>query len=193
MKYVTPSEVVEYVFCPRFIYYMNVLGISQGEEDRYLVQRGRNIHEMKRVRNKSYIRKKIGVIDKNIDVHFYSYRYKLVGRVDEVLFLENDFAAPLDYKYAFWENKVYKTSLLQQALYSILIEENYKKTVKNAYLVYTRSKNHIEKLTIGKKLKNKAVDIVEEIFSILNMNFYPKATRYKTRCNDCTYRNLCNV
>ena len=61
--FVTPSEVIEYLYCPRFIYFMDVLKIPQHEHKRFLVNKGREIHKLKLVRNKDYIRKKIGAID----------------------------------------------------------------------------------------------------------------------------------
>ncbi|OQY02098.1 MAG: CRISPR-associated protein Cas4 [Desulfobacteraceae bacterium 4572_130] len=191
MIYITPSEVIEYMFCPRFIYYMNVLKIEQNEEDRHLVIKGRNIHNAKMVQNKDYIRKKIGCVDKKIDEYLISEKLRLKGRIDEVLFFENNLAAPLDYKYSFWQNKIFTTYKMQQALYSLLIEENYKKKVERAYLVYVRTKNKLIEIKIGKQQKDKAKKTVEEIFEILEKNYFPNPTKYKNKCFDCTYKNLC--
>ena len=114
---------------------MHVLKIEQQEHKRALVNKGRDIHMLKMVRNKDYLRQKIGVIDKKIEVYLSSENLKLVGKIDEVLFLDNHEAAPLDYKYAFWENRLYKTLKMQQTLYALLIEENYNIAVNKAYLV----------------------------------------------------------
>jgi hypothetical protein len=43
--YITPSEIIEFLYCKRFIYFMKCLGIRQYEEKRYKVQKGREIHE----------------------------------------------------------------------------------------------------------------------------------------------------
>lgn len=189
--FVTPSDVIEYLYCPRFVYFMHVLKIEQQEHKRALVNKGRDIHMLKMVRNKDYLRQKIGVIDKKIEVYLSSENLKLVGKIDEVLFLDNHEAAPLDYKYAFWENRLYKTLKIQQTLYSLLIEENYKVTVNKAYLVYVRSKNHLEEIDITRRMKSEAIEIVNEIFDIINLNYFPGKTKTKSKCLDCTYRNLC--
>ena len=191
--FVTPSEVIEYLYCPRFIYYMNILKIEQHEHRRTLVNKGREIHQLKMVLNKEYLRKKIGAIDKKLDVYMTSEKLRLVGRVDEVLFLKNNEAAPLDYKFAFWENRIYKTLKIQQTLYALLIEENFDKKVNKAFLVYVRSKNHLEEINISENMKQEAIDIVNEIFDILNLNYFPKKTKNKNKCLDCTYRNLCGI
>lgn len=172
---------------------MNTLKIPQREEKRFLVLQGREMHEKKLIQNKDYLRKKIGCIDKKIDVYLSSEKLKLVGRVDEVLFFENNCAAPLDYKYAYWEGKIYKTLKMQQTLYALLIEDILKASVSKAYLVYIRSQNHVEEIKITEIMKKMAKLIVDEIFDILNINYYPKGTKDKKKCLDCTYRNLCKL
>ncbi len=189
--FITPSEVIEYMFCPRFVYFMSVLKIEQHEHRRNLVNKGRQIHDLKLVQNKEYLRSKIGVKDKLIDVYLSSETLHLVGKIDEVLFLNDGSAAPLDYKYATWENRIYKTHIMQQSLYALLIEENFGVCVEKAYLVYIRSKNHIEEIAISPLHKDRAKKTLDEISEIINLSLYPKATKTKNRCGDCTYRNLC--
>jgi CRISPR-associated exonuclease Cas4 len=170
---------------------MHVLNIEQQEHKRFLVNKGRDIHEQKMVQNKEYLRKKIGCIDKEIDVYLTSPKLRLVGRMDEVLFLENKMAAPLDYKYAFWENKMYKTLQMQQTLYALLIEEHYHCAVEKAFIVYVRSNNHLEEVPISEKLKKEALLVLNEMFDIIDLNYFPAVTAQKNRCQDCTYRNIC--
>ena len=190
-QYITPSEVIEYMFCPRFVYYLNVLKVDQHEHRRHLVKKGRDIHAMKLVQNKNYLRKKAGAIDKLQDVYLGSERLKLVGRVDEVLFLNDGSAAPLDYKYAAWENRIYKTYMVQQALYALLIEESFDKPVNRAFIVYVRSKNHLEEIKITLALKAKVQKIIDRIFQMINLSLYAQVKISQRKCEDCTYRNLC--
>ncbi|HPL89453.1 MAG TPA: CRISPR-associated protein Cas4 [Caldisericia bacterium] len=190
-QYITPSEVIEYMFCPRFVYYLNVLKVDQHEHRRHLVNKGRDIHAMKLVQNKDYLREKAGAIDKLQDVYLGSERLKLVGRVDEVLFLNDGSAAPLDYKYAAWENRIYKTYMVQQALYALLIEESFDKPVNRAFIVYVRSKNHLEEIKITLALKAKVQKIIDRIFQMINLSLYPQVKISQRKCEDCTYRNLC--
>jgi CRISPR-associated exonuclease Cas4 len=191
IKFITPSEVMEYMFCPRFTYFLNVLKVDQHEHRRALVNKGRDIHELKLVQNKDYLRKKAGAVDKLADVYLSSDKLCLVGRVDEVLFLDNGKAAPLDYKFTYWENKVFSTYKMQQTLYALLIEESFGKMVDCAFLVYIRSKNHLERIDITFAMKTKARKILDDVFSVINMSSYPAARRSKRKCEDCTYRNLC--
>lgn len=191
-EFVTPSEVVEYCYCPRFVYFMNVLKLDQHEHRRFLVNKGRDIHEHKLVTNKDYIRKRIGCIKKELDVYLTSEKLRLVGKVDEVLFFSDLTASPLDYKYAFWDEKLYTTYQIQQTLYALLIEEVYQMEVNQAFLVFVRSKNHLYQFEVNNGLKEKALLIVNEVLSIINDGYYPNVKPNHNKCEDCTYRNICS-
>lgn len=102
-----PSQIIEYLYCPRYTYFEYVLCIPQNEDKFYKVLRGRELHSEKLERNKDYLRKKIGVKDKWLDQ--YLGQKNLRGRVDEVLKLEDGTYAPLDYKFAEWKEKIYET------------------------------------------------------------------------------------
>jgi len=188
---ITPSLAIEYMYCPRFIYFMKVLNIPQNEENRYKVIKGREVHEYKSLTNKDYLRKKIGVINKNINEELYSLKYRINGKLDEVLFLDDGTAAPLDYKFAVFNDKVYKTYRMQATMYALLIKENYDIEVNKAFLVYTRSKNYIQEIEIREKDYDYAKKIVNDILKIIQMNYFPKKTSAKSKCDDCCYRNVC--
>jgi len=114
---ITPSELMEYLYCPRFIYFMSYLKISQYEKNRFKVLMGRNIHKIKSQINKDYLRKKIGVKDKLLEQKMYSNHYRIHGIVDEVLFLNDGTAAPLDYKFAEYKEMTFLTHKYQAVMY----------------------------------------------------------------------------
>lgn len=186
---VTPSHIIEYLFCPRFIYFEHVVGIPQYEDRHFKVKKGRDIHDLKMVRNKDYLRKRIGAVDK------YEDRYLtndiLRGKVDEVLLLDDGTMAPLDYKFAKYNDRVYQTYLTQLYCYAVLIEDNFDTKVNKGYLVYIRSKNKLVDVKIEDADKAKVAETANAVIIIVENNFYPKATKYKKRCVSCTYRNIC--
>jgi len=189
MSTITPSHIIEYLFCPRFIYFQNVLCIPQHEDKSYKAMKGRDIHALKMVRNKEYLRKKIGVKEKYLDV--YLTGGSLRGKIDEVLLLNDDTMAPLDYKFAKYKDMVYNTYKTQLKCYAYLIELNYKVQVKSGFLVYIRSNNKIIKVEIAKEDKQNIQKLISDIVEIIDDNLFPKATKAKSRCISCTYRNIC--
>lgn len=186
---VTPSHIIEYLYCPRFTYYEYVLCIPQYEERHYKVEKGRQVHDQKLERNKDYLRKKIGVVEKYLDQ--YLTNEQLRGAVDEVLLLNDGSMAPVDYKFAKFEDRIYETYRTQLECYAVLIEENFQKEVNKGFLVYTRSSNKLVEVEISESAKKEIRRICKEVNDVIIQNYYPKATKYKQRCVGCTYRNVC--
>ena len=184
-----PSQIIEYLYCPRYTYFEHVLLIPQNEDKYFKVERGREIHDEKLERNKDYLRKKIGAVQKWTDM--YLGNDYLRGKVDEILELEDGSLAPLDYKFAVWKDRVFETYVQQLYCYALLIESVYKKPVYRGFLVYTRSKNKLVDVPITPTAKEKVQHSIEEMLKIIEGNSFPKATKFKKRCLNCTYRNIC--
>ena len=81
------THVLEHLFCPRFTYFEYVLAVPERQERRLLVQKGRLAHEERRRINPNYLRKKLGVVERQFDVPLSSNRLGVRGSVDEVLTL----------------------------------------------------------------------------------------------------------
>jgi CRISPR-associated exonuclease Cas4 len=186
---ITPSHILEYLYCPRFTYFEYVLRIPEFQDKFFKVQKGRDVHEKKARENMEYLRKRIGVVEKHIGQ--YLTNELLRGEVDEVLQLEDGTMAPLDYKFAVYEDKVYETYRTQLYCYAWLIEENFGKPVNKGYLVYTRSQNKLVEVPISREDIASVRMCAEEIRDIITRNWFPNATKFKRRCVDCTYRNIC--
>ncbi|MEH6658121.1 CRISPR-associated protein Cas4 [Leeuwenhoekiella marinoflava] len=184
-----PSQIIEYLYCPRYTYFEYVLCIPQNEDKYHKVQRGREVHDEKLERNKAYLRKKIGVRQKWTD--HYMGTSQLRGKVDEVLLLEDGSYAPLDYKFAVWKDRIFETYKQQLYCYALLIEELFDAEVNKGFLVYTRSKHKVVEVTIAKNSKNEVRESTQRMLEIIENNKFPKATAFKKRCLNCTYRNIC--
>ncbi|MDT0645716.1 CRISPR-associated protein Cas4 [Zunongwangia sp. F260] len=184
-----PSQIIEYLYCPRYTYFEYVLRIPQYEEKFYKVNRGREVHNEKLERNKEYLRKKIGVTEKWTDQ--YLGIEGLRGKVDEVLQLNDGTYAPLDYKFAQWKDKIYDTYRQQLYCYAILIEAVFGGKVEKGFLVYTRSKNKLVEVEIKENAKAEIKKSMDEMLEVIQENKFPKATKVKKRCLNCTYRNIC--
>lgn len=188
---ITPSMVIEYLYCPRFIYFLKVLDIAQNEETRYKVIKGREIHKYKELTNIEYLRKKIKVIAKLKEQDLYSDKYNMHGKIDEILTFDDGTMGALDYKFAEYKNKIFSTYKTQLTMYSMMIEDKFEKKVDRGYIVYTRSKNHIEEIKIIESDKKVIKKIIADILKIINTGYFPKGAKAKTKCDDCCYRNIC--
>jgi len=188
---ITISDVLEYLFCPRFIYFMHCLAIPQHEESRFKVIKGREVHDEKRITNTEYLRKKLGVVKKEINIFIASKNHHIKGIVDEILFLDDGTAAPFEYKYAEFKDTIFQTYKFQLVLHALMIKENYTIEVKKGFICFTRSNNHIEEIVFTEKDFKKAIEIIDEILEIIDKGFYPGKSKYKNKCIDCCYSNIC--
>lgn len=188
---ITPSEVVEYAYCPRFIYFINCLNIPQHEELRYKVLQGREIHRVRDQQNRGYLRKKIGCVKKEIDVYLASPRIRVRGVVDEVLHFADGTAAPLDYKLTEYRDYTFKTHRFQSTLYAMLIADIYQKPVKKGYICYLKGGSTMKECEFTGQDFQEMEAVLDDIFGIIERGYYPKGTSSKVRCSDCCYRNIC--
>jgi CRISPR-associated exonuclease Cas4 len=188
---ITPSEVLEHVYCPRFTWFMNVQHIDQHEDTRYKVLKGREVHERRESENKTYLRRKIGVLKRETAVYLASPKLRMRGIVDEVLWLKDGTMAPLDYKYTESREQVFKTHRIQVIMYAMLIAETYAATVDRGFVAYIRGGSQLLEIPITEQDRLEVKSLVDEIFEIIMTARLPKRTSQRQRCVDCCYRNIC--
>ncbi len=187
----TPSEVIQHIYCPRFTWFMNVQHIAQHEDSRYKVLKGREVHQQRETQNKDYLRRKIGVVKKETAVYLASPRLRIRGIVDEVLWLKDDTLAPLDYKYTEVRETAFKTHRIQIILYALLIQEVYQAPVTRGYVAYIRGGNKLLEVPVGEPDKAEVTAVIDEIFTVIATGRLPRRTPHRNRCLDCCYKNIC--
>jgi len=185
------SDIIEYLYCPRFIYYERVLNIPQFQELRTKVKIGRDIHEKKAITMGSYLRKRIGVKKKLTNIKIVSEKLHLVGILDELLFFDDGTIGPLDYKFAQWEGVVHKPLYYQSMAYGVLAQDLFNQPSNRGYIVYTRSSNHMERINFPPNKKERIENIVNNVMDIIFRCAYPNAKTSSKQCGDCTYRKIC--
>lgn len=141
--------------------------------------------------NKLYLRKKLGVTKRELDVPLASETLGITGIADEVLTLDDGTMAPFDYKYAKAPKATYRTHKYQAVLYGMLIEEMYNAEVKRAFVCYTRSNYKVVEVPVTARLKSNARSLVGEVMDVIRGGYLPLATSQKNRCIDCCYRKIC--
>ncbi len=187
----TPSEVLEHVFCPRFTWFMNVQHIDQHEDQRYKVLKGREVHQRREAENKTYLRRKIGVTKRENEVYLACPKLRMRGIVDEVLWLNDGTMAPLDYKYTESREEAFKTHRMQIIMYAMLIAETHQAEVNRGYVAYIRGGSQLLEIPITDQGRLEVKGMVDEIFDIIKTGRLPKRTPNRNRCLDCCYKNIC--
>ncbi len=187
----TPSHILEYLYCPRFTYFEYVLGVPEHQEKRFKVLKGREVHELRKRINPNYLRRKLGVVARELDVELEAPRLHLGGRLDELLTLDDGTMAPFDYKYAVNKQRVFRNHRVQAALYALLISENRGCEVRKAFLCYTRSRYEVVQLPVTPELMDQALAELRGCLEVIQTGIFPQPTAWTKRCTDCCYRKLC--
>jgi CRISPR-associated exonuclease Cas4 len=187
----TVTHLLEHLYCPRFTYFEHVLNVPERQERRHLVQKGRQVHLERRQTNPTYLRKKLGVVERQFDVPLASLRLGVRGSVDEVLTLADGTMAPFDYKFAEAPRQVYHNQRMQSALYGLLIQDTFAARVRRGFLCFVRSNHNIVELEHSAEEYAQLEQILAEILEVIRTGALPQATPWKARCRDCCYRNIC--
>ena len=182
--------VVEYCFCSRFTYYEYVMEMPQYEEKRGTVQSGKVLHKNAEVRNKNII--PANIMGRKVNsLKLYSKRHDLVGIVDHAI-INDDGIIIIERKYTD-SNTVYLTHKVQLGLLAILLEENLKKPVIHADLIFGKNQKHKrQRLYIDDDIKKWALKMLEETKDVITNGVLPDE-KFDNRCIDCCYRKSCDV
>ncbi len=172
-RYLIVREVEEYFYCPVVFYFSTVLG--QGRFLGAWADLGKKIQE----KVKEKIKKKFDVVEEEFEV--VSERLRVRGKVD--FLLEGN--EPLEIKYSSNVKPWWKYTLV---LYSVIIEDMFKKPVKEAWL-YLSESSKIVKIKIYDEDRRYVEECVKRCHRILDRFEEPRPLRF--RCSSCDYRDVC--
>ena len=193
-------EVLDYIFCPRIIYYENVLKMFGEKKNDF------DKEEEKRIKNKGGINRKwiwerLKLRKQDIDnlsqwenkefnKELYSEKYYFYGKIDEILYLQDGTIVPLYYydsKYTAREENRYKYIV---AMFLILIEEKYKIESQKGYILFLDGLS-LKKIECTNKDLEKVKESAAEVLKIIEIERYPIEAEGGTKCRDCYYKKIC--
>ncbi len=184
---ISVTTVVENVFCPKFTYYSEVLGLLQYEEKRGTVAAGKAFHERHEKTNRAFMPKNLQG-KKIIAVKFHSKYHDFFGIVDEAIELE-DQVVLIERKFSNY-TKMHDTIRVQIGLLAILLEENLKKPVNEAFVIFHKEKRDEIMFTIDESVKKTALDMLHKTKKIISTGIMPDSS-FDNRCLNCCYRKVC--
>ena len=185
--YFTVRDIVDFVFCPRSIYFQHCLRAEK--ECTPKMDKGRVLHEIFTDKTKrAKIVRELPKLRRVYGVRLYSKKYGFSTRVDCIL-LKGDEAYPVEFKASNKPAVIYRTHRFQVAAQALAIEDALGKRVPRAYIRY--KDGAVARVRIDQKLREKIVGMLKEMEEIVGREKIPKPTPYRKRCIDCHYRNLC--
>ena len=187
--YFTVRDILDYIFCPRIIYFQYVL--RAGKEKTVKMIRGLKIHDkFSEKAKRAKLVKDLPLLPRKFDMLLYSKRYNFNTRIDCILF-ENDLAYPVEFKSLLKTiDRVFKSLELQLTAQSLAIEENFPTKVCSGYIKSIKD-NKVVKVEISPFLKEELIIVLNRMQTILEMEMLPEPTPHCKKCANCHYRNLC--
>ena len=193
-------EVIDYIYCPRIIYYEKTLKISgnkmkafKEEEKKRLEGKGminrRWIWDRLKLRKQS-INNLEQWNNKEFSKELYSQKYYFHGKLDEILYLEEGTIVPLYYhnsKYTAREDNQYKNLM---TLFFMLIEENYNINSQKGYILFLNG-HSLKKIECTTKDFESMKQYINETLNLIETEKYPLEAEGGTKCRDCYYKKIC--
>ncbi len=183
----TVTDVVEYVFCPKFTYYSSVLGLKQYEEKRGTVKAGRRLHKKHEKTNIAYMPQLFSG-KKLVGCKYYSQKLNLSGKIDEAIESQNEIIL-IERKYSDYV-ELKDTLKVQLGLLSILIEENTGKPVRKAQIIFSKQNRIVKNFQIDELMKQYALEMLNKTKEVISSSIIP-FSEFDNRCLNCCFRKIC--
>ena len=193
-------EVIDYIYCPRIIYYEKTLKISGNKMKAFKEEEKKRL-EGKRMVNRRWIWDRLKLRKQSINnleqwnnkefsKELYSQKYYFHGKLDEILYLEEGTIVPLYYhnsKYTAREDNQYKNLM---TLFFMLIEENYQIECQKGYILFLNDSS-LKKIECTTKDFESMKQYINETLNLIETEKYPLEAEGGTKCRDCYYKKIC--
>ncbi|MBI3412902.1 MAG: CRISPR-associated protein Cas4 [Candidatus Aenigmarchaeota archaeon] len=186
--YITATDLMKYVYCPRIIYYIYVLKRPQQVTKKE--EKGINKETIfKREGKRTKIVKKYPPLPKIFNVRLSSEELGIRTIADSIMIdASKNEAYPIQTKYSFKPDKIFKTQKIQIMMEGLLIEKSLGYNVPFGFIKFLKS-GELVKVPIHDK--SDVIGTAEKVKEIIGTERFPKPTKYKNRCVDCCYRKMC--
>lgn len=190
---VTVSDVKQYLYCPRIIYFDHVLHVPKPFDLKLSV--GKEKHDSitakeKRRKGALFYDPFLDHSNKLFKVELESERLGLRGVLDYLIKTEKEYI-PVDYKFGFSKKGgVHLNHKYQLAAYSLLVEANFDTIVRRGYIHYSKDQINV-KIDFNDDLRKRTLKLISDIKNIVEKEIEPSGTRMTARCVDCEYQRYC--
>jgi CRISPR-associated exonuclease Cas4 len=185
----TVTDIKQYAYCPRVIYYERCLPHLRPRTVK--MDAGHRAHEaeQKRAARRNFSAYAIGSASKRLfDEHLECSTLGLHGAIDELVISTEGLYFPVDYKLT---KKVSKHHRHQLTAYALLIEANYQTKVPYGY-IYLIPSREMMKVTITTQLRNSVHKTLNALHKMVTTEEMPSALPRISACVNCEFRRFCN-
>ncbi|MBI1884779.1 MAG: CRISPR-associated protein Cas4 [Chloroflexi bacterium] len=184
----TVSDVKQYPYCPRIVYYTYLLPL-RARPTTYKMLEGKLEHERTTELEERRSLRAYGLTEgvRHLDVALTSERLGLRGRLDMIIEALSE-VIPVDFKNS--EGRVGLNHKYQLTAYALLVEEAWRRPVRRGF-IYLVPQKRAQEVRISSNMRGWVHKALREIRDTLAREATPAPTRVRSRCTDCEFRNLC--
>lgn len=187
--FLTATDLMNYLYDPRIIYFVHVLKIPQATTAKELEGR-RKYDEFKRKSSRNKIIKELPYLPKIYNIYLASGKYNFATKVDCIAInKEKNEAYPIQVKYSTKPKALYRSQKFQVIMEAMLIGERLGYKVPFGFIKFLKTDDFV-KVEITDSLKQELLQIFSEIEDIIKNEKLPKATPDKKKKIDNCYRNI---
>jgi CRISPR-associated exonuclease Cas4 len=190
---ITVSDVKQYLYCPKIIYFDHVLHVPKPPDQK--LETGKEKHEdltskEKRRKGAIFYDQELDQAEKLFRVALESSTLGLRGVLDYLVKTEREFI-PVDYKFGSSHSGcVHLNHKYQLAAYALLVEENFKSIVRRGFVHYSKDRVNVQ-MDFNDEIRRRTLKMIHEIEWIIEEEIEPISTRNPGRCTDCEYDRYC--
>lgn len=188
-NFLTATDLMNYLYDPRIIYFVYVLKIPQATTFKELKGREK-YEEFRQKSNRNKIIKRLPYLPKTYNIFLQSEKWGFATKIDCVAIdgSKNE-AYPIQAKYSFKPRILYRSQKFQIIMEAMLIEEKFGYRVPFGFVKFLKSGDFV-KVWITERLKQELLQIFSKIESIIKEEKLPKPTPHKKKIIDSCYKNI---
>ena len=181
------SDIKQYFYCPRIIYYTYCLPVPRPVT--HPMQVGAVEHEALSVfeRRRSLRRYGLHKGERRFHVSFQAPSLGLTGVLD-MLVITPERSFPVEFKYT--DQRLNMNVKCQLVAYAMIAEECLGKPVEYGF-VYRVLKQNITVIPVSSELHQRVSNALDEVRSLIQQERMPDPPRQRGKCVECEFRRYC--
>ncbi len=202
--FISVSELRQFSYCPRVVWHGKWLGLNRPVTFKMKEGQDEEAEQARLELRRNFSAYGIIAKGKIFNLYVYSEKLKISGILDMLIELtgiefadainscktfDSQIFIPVEKKST--EEKIGQHQILQLTAYGMLIEEMTGSPVNYGFMVSIPS-NRVKKIDFTKELRQKVVDITDEISNMLTEGILPPPTPHRGKCQDCEFKRFCN-
>jgi len=184
----TVSDVKQFFFCPRVVFYTYCLHAKRPST--YKMQEGTLEHEAIEEKEDRRSLKAYGLSsgERQFNIILHSPRLALTGKLDMLIATPNEII-PVDFKNT--SGSVGLNHKYQLTGYALLVEDVWQKPVRRGF-IYLAPQKKAEEIIITANMRRFFKQTLSKIRAMIDAESIPLPSRRQSHCTDCEFQNYCN-